>query len=78
VTATWPSSHEQFDSTKSSRRRFWRFLAPEERLGVAGKFENLHALVHIGLVGLAVAVDLARATSTRPSSLSTYIASIRC
>ncbi len=36
-------------------------LAFEQGLGVAGEFENLHALVHVGLLGLLVAVNVALA-----------------
>lgn len=34
-------------------------LALEQRLCIAGEFENPHALVHAGLLGLLVAVDVA-------------------
>jgi hypothetical protein len=33
-------------------------LAFEQRLSVAGKFENPRALVHVGLLGLLVPVDI--------------------
>jgi hypothetical protein len=36
-----------------------RLLPLKQPLGIPRKFENLHALVHVGLLGGLVSVDLA-------------------
>jgi hypothetical protein len=38
-----------------------RFLALKQALGVPREFENLHALVHVGLLGGFVPLDLTQA-----------------
>src|SRR6478735_6755330 len=62
VATTSPSPQVQFDNTKFQQAAFFAgFLLREQQLGVARQFEKLHALVHVGVVGLLVLFDLALA-----------------